>query len=247
MPIIKHKHDTGFTIIPNALLRDKNLSMRDVGILCSMLSLPDEWDFSVAGLCEFFPNDGKTAITSSLKAIESAGYLRRTWIRDSKGRIIECIWEISDRPDLFDECSECENPCSDFEDTESRDTGNRPQIKKRYKKEKNKERKERVASLQHAAVCKTVRPSAQEVRDYVKSEGITGVDPDYFVDYYDTNGWTQGRSRKPILDWRACVRTWRRYDRAVSPKPPEEREYDAFSDLELFINEEGLPQWRMKQ
>ena len=49
-------------------------------------------------------------------------------------------------------------------------------------------------------------PSLGEVQAYCR-ERDNGIDPERFLDYYQANGWTQGRG-KPIRDWRAAVRTW---------------------------------------
>lgn len=54
-----------------------------------------------------------------------------------------------------------------------------------------------------------VRPSLDEIKAYCESRH-NGVDAERFYDYYQSNGWVQGKSRKPIKDWRACVRTWER-------------------------------------
>lgn len=54
---------------------------------------------------------------------------------------------------------------------------------------------------------KTPRPTLEEVKDYCASRG-NKVDAQRFYDFYTANGWVQGRSGKPIKDWRAAVRTW---------------------------------------
>lgn len=51
-----------------------------------------------------------------------------------------------------------------------------------------------------------IKPTLQEVREYCE-ERKNGIDPVAFMDFYDTNGWVQGRG-KPIKDWKAAVRTW---------------------------------------
>lgn len=53
-------------------------------------------------------------------------------------------------------------------------------------------------------------PSVDEVRAYC-SERKNSVDPGRFVDFYTANDWKQGRG-KPIVDWKAAVRTWERSD-----------------------------------
>ncbi|MCD8117500.1 MAG: hypothetical protein LUE21_10375 [Oscillospiraceae bacterium] len=99
MPILKHIHTRDFTILPNSLIRDPALSLRSVGLLALMLSLPDGWRFSVAGLEKIAPRDGRAAINTAVAEIEAAGYLRR----DGQGRGIDrkiggAVWYVSDAP-----------------------------------------------------------------------------------------------------------------------------------------------------
>ena len=64
-------------------------------------------------------------------------------------------------------------------------------------------------------------PSVDEVRAYCL-ERKNGVDPERFVDFYAANGWKQGRG-KPIVDWKAAVRTWeRKEDTKQTPAPAED-------------------------
>jgi len=48
-------------------------------------------------------------------------------------------------------------------------------------------------------------PSLEEVTEYCK-ERDNKVDPQSFVDHYETNGWVRGKTK--IKSWKACVRTW---------------------------------------
>lgn len=50
------------------------------------------------------------------------------------------------------------------------------------------------------------RPTVEEVKEYCRQRG-NDVDAERFVDFYEANGWVQGRG-KPIKDWKAAVRTW---------------------------------------
>ena len=65
-----------YTIIENACLRDKALDITERGLLVTILSLPDNWDFSGLGLTSILPC-GKSKAFSSLKKLEEAGYLKR--------------------------------------------------------------------------------------------------------------------------------------------------------------------------
>lgn len=60
-----------------------------------------------------------------------------------------------------------------------------------------------------------VPPTVEEVSAYCTEKGYH-VEPDRFVDFYTANGWKQGRG-KPIVDWRAAVRTWERREKPVYP------------------------------
>lgn len=72
-------------------------------------------------------------------------------------------------------------------------------------------------------------PTIDEVRAYCL-ERKNNVDPVAFVDYYETNGWTRGKNRIPIADWKACVRTWEHNgygstSLAPEPEKPKQRRF----------------------
>ena len=84
------------------------------------------------------------------------------------------------------------------------------QNKKENKKE-NKKKKERGHF---------VPPSPQEVDDYCKERQLT-IDPQTFVDWYESKGWLVGKSK--MKDWRAAVRTWERRDKKQQEKERDEK------------------------
>ena len=53
---------------------------------------------------------------------------------------------------------------------------------------------------------KFVKPTIDEINNYC-TERKNGINAQVFYDYYETNGWVQGKN-KPIRDWKACNRTW---------------------------------------
>ena len=73
MPKLVKKVTHDFTVINNKIFRDQNLKGIDRGILGTMLSLADGWNFSIKGLAAILP-DGETAISNSLKRIANAHY-----------------------------------------------------------------------------------------------------------------------------------------------------------------------------
>lgn len=97
MAILRKRH-AQYTVIPKGIFRDSRLNLRDVGLLCFMLHLPDDWDFSIAGLCTVRSGDGRDAIRKSVRKLEECGYLERTRDRTDDGKLHEAIWYLYDTP-----------------------------------------------------------------------------------------------------------------------------------------------------
>lgn len=74
-----------FTVMPNSHLMDKNLSLKAKGLLSTMYSLPNTWDYSINGLCTI-TNTGITAIRNIIAELEIKGYLTRKQQRNDKGQ-----------------------------------------------------------------------------------------------------------------------------------------------------------------
>lgn len=75
MSIFRVNKTKNFTVISNFHLKDKNLSLKAKGLLSIMLSLPDDWDFTIAGLVSLC-QEGEKAVTNALKELRECGYLR---------------------------------------------------------------------------------------------------------------------------------------------------------------------------
>lgn len=75
----------GYTIMSNYHLRDKNLSLKAKGLLSFMLSLPDDWDYSIKGLSSVL-KEGRKGVTNVLNELKEAEYLKIDEHRDEFGR-----------------------------------------------------------------------------------------------------------------------------------------------------------------
>lgn len=87
MAVIKVQKRTGYTVVDNGFIRDKNLSLKAIGLMLKMCSLPPEWDFSVAGLSAIC-KEGMTSIRSALKELEENSYLVRERKNSEKGYFV---------------------------------------------------------------------------------------------------------------------------------------------------------------
>lgn len=96
MAVLKNKTQSNFTMISNSILRDKELAMKDRGVLCTLISLPDGWKFSEAGLVAIGP-DGKESIKNSIRRLEQLGYIKRNKERAKDGKYVSQIEVFTER------------------------------------------------------------------------------------------------------------------------------------------------------
>ncbi len=85
MPILKSNVKDNFTIIPNNILYNNNVSLKTIGLYSKLLSLPDNWKFTEAGLCTII-KDGRDALRNALSELEELGYLFRFQKRQDGGK-----------------------------------------------------------------------------------------------------------------------------------------------------------------
>ena len=72
--VLNNPTDKNFTKIPNQILWDRRLGMKELGLICYITSLPPTWKFSLQGLIAKLP-EGKDAIRDSLKKLNELGYI----------------------------------------------------------------------------------------------------------------------------------------------------------------------------
>lgn len=80
-------------MISNFVLNDLRLTWRAKGLWAFMMSLPDDWDYSVRGLATR-AKDGRDSVTSGLNELKKYGYLTVGYVRDDHGRIIDTEYTI---------------------------------------------------------------------------------------------------------------------------------------------------------
>ena len=204
MAIYRHNHEQEFTILPNSLIRNPELSLRDVGLLCYMLSLPPDWEFSVNGLDVVIQKNGISSVKAGIRALEKQGYLQRKRIRDEKGRILCNLWTVSDIPFLEPQVDypPAEKPPVEKPPVEKPPEENHLQTKNISNKvNTNKEKREQKAPS---------IPVLQDVKAYIQENGLS-VNAEQFYDYYTARGWMLNGTQ--IVDWTALLRNWERRER----------------------------------
>lgn len=89
--------DKNFTVMSNMHLKDKSLSLKAKGLLSLMLSLPEDWDYSLRGL-EAICKDGRDGIQSGINELRNAGYLHIVQAHSSNGHFAGYDYVIYESP-----------------------------------------------------------------------------------------------------------------------------------------------------
>ena len=117
MAVFRVARINDYTVMSNFHLRDKRLSLKAKGLLSQMLSLPENWDYTLTGLC-YINKESKDAIRTAIHELEQAGYIIRNRLQNSKGKIEDVEYVIYETPRSPD----TGQPCEDEPDTACPDT-----------------------------------------------------------------------------------------------------------------------------
>lgn len=113
MPVIRVGKSKDFTIIANYVFKDNRLSLKAKGLLTQMLSLPEDWEYTLKGLTSLF-SDGQDSIRAAIHELERFGYIIRKRLRDERGRLCGTEYIIYEKPqELPEEDSASPEPTED--------------------------------------------------------------------------------------------------------------------------------------
>ena len=110
MAVFRVERTNNYTVMSNHHLRNKNLSLKAKGLLSQMLSLPEEWDYSLKGLA-FINKESVDAIRTAVLELEEAGYVVRQQTRAAQGTFSQTTYTIYEQPQL--DLPILENPITD--------------------------------------------------------------------------------------------------------------------------------------
>ena len=116
MSIMRVHKTNNFTVMSNHHFKEKGMSLKAKGLLSLMLSLPDDWNYSISGLVTL-SKDGKDSVMSALNELEKFGYLKRTRLTNSKGQFQGIEYDIYEQP-------QPQNPVSEEQNSGNQNEGN---------------------------------------------------------------------------------------------------------------------------
>lgn len=245
--IRRAEHNDNYMQISNDTVRDARLSFEARGFLVFILSMADDWSFSIKGL---MAQTGlkRSVVLKLIGELRDAGYIYIKQETGKGGIFTAKTWEIYE---VFTEVrfdrsrSTPKSVKTDHGEntpksvltvvgddrsrktptSENTEVGENEPIKKTILERKtNIERNTKEKEGRNF-----VPPSAEEVRAYCQERG-NHVDPEAFVDFYTSKGWMVGKNK--MKDWKAAVRTWEKDDRQEAQKPQTiQRSANPFTEL----------------
>ena len=97
MSVFRVEKAKGYTVMSNHHLRNHALSLKAKGLLSQMLSLPDDWDYTLQGLAQI-NKESIDAIREAVRELERAGYIERSRERDERGCLRGTVYTIYEQP-----------------------------------------------------------------------------------------------------------------------------------------------------
>ena len=97
MAVFRVEKNQNYTVMSNHHLKNRELSLKSKGLLSQMLSLPDNWDYTLAGLAKL-NREKVDAIRTAIWELEKFGYITRRQTRDSNGRMSKTEYDIYEYP-----------------------------------------------------------------------------------------------------------------------------------------------------
>lgn len=98
MPVIRINKSKDYVTMSNYHFKEKDMSLKAKGLLSEMLSLPDNWDYSIRGLVAI-NKENESSIKSTLEELKKFGYLKITKLlpNQTKSGRIEYIYDIFEK------------------------------------------------------------------------------------------------------------------------------------------------------
>ena len=125
MPTCRVVKENNYTKVSNHYLRDESLSFQAKGLLTLMLSLPEDWDYTIAGLTKF-TSDGRVCVANTIRELEEHGYIKRRQNRGKNGAFAQNEYWIYEVPQTENtscaenmETEDCDSEISENEVSDS--------------------------------------------------------------------------------------------------------------------------------
>lgn len=245
MAVIRIEKTKDYTVMSNYHLKEKNMSLKAKGLMSVMLSLPDDWDYSIEGLSKILV-EGRDAIATALQELEQFGYLVRTQTQDKTGRFAGYDYTLYENPSTekpYTENPSTEKPTqlnTNIQSTKKQNT-NIKEIDKEifdYWNSKDIIRHKEIT----APVAKVIDKAFNEFGDLIKTAIDRYSQVIHDTDYYFDTRWTLAeflKQRNAMPDFLDGGSKWVNYCNR-RPKVLKQRDYSQQDYDSVFENFNNL-------
>ena len=173
MAVFRVQKTRDYTVMSNYHLRDTGLSLKAKGLLSLMLSLPEDWDYTLFGL-SVICKDGLSSIRAAIYELEDAGYLTRRRIRNDKGQLADTEYTILEQPEKAIE--KPNPPICDFP-TLDNPTQEKPTLEKPTSENRTQLNTDKSSTQQQSTELSNINPSINpSVRERERERAIDRID-----------------------------------------------------------------------
>lgn len=223
MAIIRVNKTKDYVVMSNYHFKEKEMSLKAKGLLSEMLSLPENWDYSIEGLVAI-NKENESSIKSALEELKQFGYLKITKLlpNQTKTGRIEYVYDIFEKKQEGKKQG-VENLGVEFLGVENQgqyNIYNKINNNKINNNIKEKEIKRKIF----------IKPTIEEIQQYCE-ERNNGINANAFYDFYESKDWYVGKNR--MKDWKACIRTWEQRNISQPKKmTAQEKRFEMYKRLE---------------
>ena len=166
MAVFRVEKDKGYTTMSNHHLNNKAISLKAKGLLSQMLSLPDNWDYTLRGLA-FINKESLDAVRTAVLELEQQGYIVRQQTRTAAGKLASIEYTIYERPQETPLRSD--KPCLENPNTDNPMTG------KPYTENPTQLNTNRIITKKQNTDLSNIHPSIYP-EALPPSDGMDGID-----------------------------------------------------------------------
>lgn len=218
MSVIRVNKTKDYTIMSNYHLKEKDMSLKAKGLLSQMLSLPDNWDYTIKGLATI-NKETEGTIKNILEELKKFHYLvvtKKMPNETSSGRI-EYVYDIYEKP--FNKKQEgkkqgVEKQGVVFQGVEKQGVVFLGQLNTNNKILNNKILNNK--STNNIKTKKFIPPTLEDIEKYCRLRN-NNVNAKTFFDYYEAGNWMDAKGNK-VKNWKQKIITWEKHQNPISKK-----------------------------
>lgn len=215
MSVIRVNKTKDYTIMSNYHLKEKDMSLKAKGLLSQMLSLPDNWDYTIKGLAAI-NKETESTIKSILEELKNFHYLvvtKKMPNETSSGRI-EYIYDIYEKPfnkKQEGKKQEVEKQGVVFQGVEKQEVVFLGQLNTNNKILNNKILNNK--STNNIKAKNFIPPTLKDIEEYCKLRN-NNVNAKTFFDYYEAGNWIDAKGNK-VKNWKQKIITWEKHQEPI--------------------------------